>query len=97
MAESSLAAEVQGASEAQEETEFTGLLLADLLFGTPPNLQHAADNLSHIPGALVLDVKALWDCLSRSEPSALGMNDTRVAIEALALKRSLLATATKLA
>ena len=49
-----------------------------------------------IPCCLVLDCKALWDGLARSESSALGMRDKRVAIEALALKRGLASTSTDL-
>lgn len=49
-----------------------------------------------MPGVLVLDCKALWDSLEKSESSSLGMRDKRVTIEALALKRSLDTSHTKL-
>ena len=48
-------------------------------------------------GRLALDCKALWDSVARSESSALGMKDKRVAVEALALKRALHASETRLA
>lgn len=48
------------------------------------------------PGVLTLDCKALWDYLKKSESSALGIKDKRMAIEALALKRSLVSSNTVL-
>lgn len=95
VARSSLAAEIQAATDAQEESEFARLVMADLLFG-PADLKEAAEAICAIPGVLILDCKALWDSLEKSESSALGMLDKRVAIEALALKRSLIASNTVL-
>jgi hypothetical protein len=90
-----LAAEVQAATDGQEESEFIRLVISDLLFG-PLDLARAQQHVLHVPGVLILDCKALWDGLARSESSALGMKDKRVAIEALALKRTLEATDTQL-
>ena len=95
VARSSLSAEIQGASEGQEESEFVRLVMADVLFG-PVDLSQATDAIASIPATLVLDCKALWDSIARSESSALGMKDKRVAIEALALRRGLTATKTAL-
>lgn len=58
VARSSLAAEIQAASDAQEDLEFVRLVMADLLFG-PVDLTDAADAVCAIPGVLVLDCKAL--------------------------------------
>ena len=63
----------------------------------PVDLSESMAYIAQIPSALVLDAKALWDSLSRSERSALGMRDKRTAIDAYALKRALLASDTKLA
>ena len=49
-----------------------------------------------IPGALVMDCRGVFDSLSKSESSCLGMKERRTGIEALAIKRSLLATGTSL-
>ncbi|CAK0907562.1 unnamed protein product [Prorocentrum cordatum] len=92
---SSSAAEVQAASEAQEELEFCRLVLSELLLGPTPLKQWAA-GCAKIPGALVLDCRGVFDALDKSESSALGMKDKRSALEALALKRGMAATATSL-
>ncbi|CAK0910501.1 unnamed protein product, partial [Prorocentrum cordatum] len=47
-------------------------------------------------GALVLDCSGVFDALDKSESSALGLKDKRRALEALALKRGMAATATSL-
>lgn len=49
VARSSLAAEIQAATDAQEESEFVRLVKADLLFG-PVDLNEAAAAISAIPG-----------------------------------------------
>lgn len=54
VARSSLAAEIQAATDAQEENEFVRLVIADLLFG-PVDLNDAAEVISAIPGVLILD------------------------------------------
>ena len=92
---SSSAAEVQAASEAQEELEFCRLLLSEILMGPAP-LNQWTSSCAKIPGALVLDCRGVFDALDRSESSALGMKDKRSALEALALKRGMAATATSL-
>ncbi|CAK0814932.1 unnamed protein product, partial [Prorocentrum cordatum] len=92
---SSSAAEVQAASEAQEELEFCRLLLSEILLGPAP-LKQWTSSCAKIPGALVLDCRGVFDALDRSESSALGMKDKRSALEALALKRGMAATSTSL-
>ncbi|CAK0841212.1 unnamed protein product [Prorocentrum cordatum] len=92
---SSSAAEVQAASEAQEELEFCRLLLSEILLGPAP-LKQWTSSCAKIPGALVLDCRGVFDALDRSESSALGMKDKRSALEALALKSGMAATSTSL-
>ncbi|CAK0898235.1 unnamed protein product, partial [Prorocentrum cordatum] len=92
---SSSAAEVQAASEAQEELEFCRLALGELLLGATP-LQQWATGCAKIPGALVVDCRGVFDALDKSESSALGMKDKRSAPEALALERGMAATTTSL-
>ena len=50
---------------------------------------NANEQVALLPGALVLDCKALFDGVSRCESSALGLSDKRSAFEAMALKISL--------
>ena len=90
---SSTAAEIQAASCTQEESEFTRLVLADALFGGIC-LKRWTDDVLKVPGALILDAKCVFDALARSESSALGMSDKRSALEALALKKAMMATQT---
>ena len=90
---SSLAAEIQGAGDGQEEMEFCRLLIYDILVGSL-DLYKANEAISQVPGVLILDCKSLYDSVKSSESSALGMSDKRAAIEALALKRALAATNT---
>eukprot|EP00959_Pyramimonas_sp_CCMP1952_P054937 1148270-Pyramimonas_sp.AAC.1 len=59
---SSSAAEVQAASEAQEELEFCRLVLSELLLG-PTRLKQWATGCAKIPGALVLDCRGVFDAL----------------------------------
>lgn len=67
----------------------------DLLFD-PVNMTEAADVVSVIPGVLMFGCKALRDSLKKSESCAWGMKDKRVAIKALALKRSFVTSITHL-
>ena len=90
---SSLAAEIQGAGDGQEEMEFCRLLIYDILIGSL-DLYKANEAISQVPGVLILDCKSLYDSVKSSESSALGMSDKRAAIEALALKRALASTNT---
>ena len=84
---SSLAAEIQGAGDGQEEMEFCRLLIYDILIGSL-DLYKANEAISQVPGVLILDCKSLYDSVKSFESSALGMSDKRAAIEALALKRA---------
>ena len=43
-----------------------------------------------------MDCRGVFDALSKSEPCCLGMKEKRTGIEALAIKRSLMATGTSL-
>lgn len=95
VARSSVVAEIQAATDAQEESKFARLVMAAVVVGLA-GLTEVADAVSASPGVSVLDCKALWGSLEESESSALGMRDKRVAIEAIALKRSLVVSNTKL-
>ena len=77
IARSSLSADVQAAREAQEEGEDVSLVIA--------NMWNASDQGALLPRALVLDGKALFDGVSPSESSALGLSDKRSGLEAMAL------------
>ena len=91
VARSSSACEVQAASEAEEESEYVRLVLAEVLFGSFP-LRQWPLQCRLIPAVLVLDCRGVYDALAKSESSCLGMRDKRSAIEALALKRSMAST-----
>ena len=96
VARSSLAAEVQAASDTQEELEYVRLSLYDFILDEVNDLRMANECISTIPGILILDCKSLYDSVNRSESSALGMKDKRTAIEALALRSAVMATNTSL-
>ena len=57
---------------------------------------NANEQIARLPRALVLECKALFDGVSRSESSALGLSDKCSALEAVALKISLSPTKTQL-
>ena len=60
VARSSLSAVAQVGREAQEEGEYVRLVVVDLLF-QDANMSNANERIAHLPGALVLDCKALFD------------------------------------
>ena len=88
VARSSAAAETQAAGTAEEESEYTRLTLSSILYGQRP-LSEWTETCKKVPAALVLDCKCLFDALSRSETTALGLADVRSAIEALALRQGM--------
>ena len=57
---------------------------------------NANEQIARLPKALVMDCQALFDGVSRSESSALGLSDKRSALEAMALQISLILNEAKL-
>ena len=53
---------------------------------------NANEQIARLPGTLVLECKALFDGVSRSESSALGLSDKCSALESMALKISISST-----
>ncbi len=92
---SSCDAEVQGASEGEEEGEYVRLVLSELMCDSMSLFQWQGA-CARVPDGLVLDCRGLYDALGRSESSCLGLKDKRSALEALALKRSMTATGSAL-
>ena len=82
-------AEVQAAGDAQEEEEHVRLVIVDLLF---QDMVNANEQIARLPGASAIDCQALFDGVSRSESSALGLSDKRSALESMALQISLFST-----
>ena len=70
-------------------------MIVDLLF-QDANVREANEQIALLPGVLVLGCKALFDGVSRSGSSALGLSDKRSALEAMAFKISLSSTKTHL-
>ena len=95
IARSSTAIEVQSASLGEEELQYCRLALGESLFGKF-SIKQWEERVKMIPGALVMDCRGVFDSLSKSESSCLGMKERRTGIEALAIKRSLLSTGTSL-
>ena len=91
VARSSSASEVQAAADAEEECTYVRLLMSETLGGRFP-LRQWTEACSMIPGALILDARGVYDALSRSESTCLGLRDRRSGFEALALKRNMQAT-----
>ena len=92
---SSAAAEAQEATDAEEEGLYTRLVLAEVVYGNL-DLKNWTESARLVPSALVLDCKCLYDALSRSESTALGLADRRSALEAYALKENMAHTFTSL-
>ena len=88
VARSSLAAEIQEASDAEGEQMMVRLVLFEVLFGDI-NLHVRREALLRVPAALVTDCKAFYDGAVKSESAGLGLDERRTAIEALALRRAL--------
>ena len=86
---SSLACEVQAGAEALEELEVLRLLYAEAVEGG----LKLTDPKSHFrggpPAVLVTDCKSMYDALSSSASSLLGLSDKRSAVEALAMKEAM--------
>ena len=93
VARSSGAAEVQAASEGQEELEYCRLLWSEM-FSVDFKVKEADYYIKLVMGTLLVDAKGIYDALARSESAALSMKDKRSAIEGLALKAALTETRT---
>ena len=95
MARSSGAAEIQAASEGQEELEYCRLLWAEI-HCSEFSVRQSQEHIRSVPGVLLIDAKGIYDALARSESAALAMKDKRSAIEGLALRNSIMETQTGL-
>ena len=95
MARSSTAIEVQASSIGEEELQHCRLVVGESLFGRFA-IKQWEERVRMIPGALIMDCRGVFDSLSKSESSCLGMKERRTGIEALAIKRSLISTGTSL-
>ena len=93
VARSSGAAEIQAASEGQEELEYCRLLWAEM-FNVNFTVREASKWVPTVLGTLLVDAKGIYDALARSESAALSMKDKRSAIEGIALKAALVETRT---
>ena len=85
---SSSGAEVQAASEAREEAEYTRLVFAELIYGKLAAIKDWADLVKEVRSCLVMDCRGVFNALSKSESSGLGMRDKRAGLEALALRQA---------
>ena len=86
---SSLGAEIQAASEAAEELEYTQLAWMEM---QSASVQLKGDRRYEMimqgpKSALVTDCKSLYYAVTGSESSALGLSDKRAAIECMAFKQ----------
>ena len=83
----------RGAScgDAQEEEEYVRLVIVDLRF-QDANMWNTNEQIARLPGAFSIDCQALFDGVSRSESSALGLSHKRSALESMALQISLFST-----
>ena len=96
VARSSSGAEVQAASEAQEESEYTRLVLAEIMYGRLEQIRDWAEHMTQIRSSLIMDCRGVFDALTRTESSGLGLRDKRAGLEALALRQSMERTRTVL-
>ena len=88
---SPLGAEIQAASEAAEELEYTQLAWMEMLSA---DVQLKGDKRYEMirtgpESVLVTDCKSLYDAVTGSESSALGLSDKRAAIECMAFKQGI--------
>ena len=92
VARSSLAAEIQEACIAEDESYLIRLMWAEIngAIGADPD-----GNVNQVPSYLVTDAKALYDA-AKSETSALGLKERRSGIELQGLKENLEKHKTKL-
>ena len=67
------------------------LVLSEFLYGTYQAAQWQ-QAVKRVPGAVCLDCRGVYDALARSASSALGLKDKKSALEAMALRESLLTT-----
>ena len=93
---SSSGAEVQAASEAQEEAEYCRLVVAEVLCGRMQMTKAWAGHARQVPSCLVTDCRGVYDALEKSESSGVGLKDKRAGLEALALRQSMALTGTAL-
>ena len=86
VARSSLAAEVQAFSEAEEELMFVHLQWAEMV-GQDLPLRHPEECVKKIPGVMVTDAKSLFDVIGKGDKnsSGLGMKEKYSALEVLSL------------
>ena len=75
--------------------QYVRLALAETLYGRFA-LRDWHETAKLVPACLVMDCRGVYDALMKSESSCLGMKDKRSGLEALALKRSMMATNTSL-
>ena len=88
MARSSSAAETRAAAEGDDEAVYIGLCLKEVLFGQL-DLQNWQSEARQNLASVVLDCSGVYDALTRSSSSCLGLKDKKSGLEALALKQSL--------
>ncbi|OLP76629.1 Gag-Pol polyprotein [Symbiodinium microadriaticum] len=86
VARSSLAAETQAASEAEEELMLVRLQWREML-GYEVNLQKPGEEIRNVPGVLVTDAKSLYDVLHKEDlnSAAGGLQEKYSALELLSL------------
>ncbi|CAE7547481.1 RE1 [Symbiodinium sp. CCMP2592] len=86
VARSSLAAETQAASEAEEELMLIRMQWKEML-GYEVNLQKPGEEIASIPGVLVTDAKSLYDVLRKEDlnSAAGGLHEKYSALELLSL------------
>jgi hypothetical protein len=89
-ARSSLAAEAQALSEADQELMYTRLQWSEFC-GFPIDLKDTASSVSRIKGAVVIDAKALFDVLQKKDLNSAGggLRDKFSFLEVLCLLESL--------
>ena len=97
IARSSLSAEIQALSEAEQELMTCRLQWSEML-GNIPNLRRPWEIAAMIPGALVIDAKSVYDAVGKGETaSALySMKEKYAALELMAVVEALTATNTPL-
>ena len=87
---SSLSAEAQALSEADQELMFVRLAWSELC-GIAVDLRKADESISKISGTVVIDAKSLFDVLEKRElnSAAVGLKDKYSALEVLCLLESI--------
>ena len=82
---SSSAAETQAPADGDDDALCIRLCLKEVLFGQL-DLRNWQSEARHIPAALVVDCRGVYDALARSSSSCFGLKDKKSGLEALALK-----------